>query len=237
MGKNLTQQRRGRGTIRFRSPSHNQIGEAKYSQVAAETSKGTVTDILHSPIHSAPILQVSFDNGNKMLMIAPEEKRVGSTVEMGANAAPEAGNVVTLANIPEGAEIFNIESKPGDGGKFVRSAGNCAKIVSKSEKEIIIMLPSKKQRAFSPSCRATIGRIAGAGRLDKPLLKAGNAHFKMQARNRYWPHVCGQSMNAVAHPHGGKRSSKKNYALIVPRSAPPGAKVGKISPRRTGKKR
>jgi large subunit ribosomal protein L2 len=237
MGKNLTQQRRGRGTLRFRAPSHTFLGEAKYTKIEPGNINGIVTDIRHCPAHSAPLIEVEFDNGQKILMIAPEEKRVGSTISIGENAEISAGNVLALKNIPDGTEIFNIESSPGDGGKFVRAGGNFARIAAKTESEVTIILPSKKQRKFSPECRATIGRIAGAGKLEKPLLKAGNAFYKMTSRNRFWPHVCGQSMNAVAHPHGGKRSSKKNYPLIVPRSAPPGAKVGKIAPRRTGKKR
>jgi large subunit ribosomal protein L2 len=237
MGKNLLQQRRGKGSLRFKAPNHNFVGEAGYADIAAKEAKGVVTDIVHCPAHSAPLLEVSFNNGEKVFMIAAQEKKVGNEIFTGQNAAVESGNVMALKDIPDGTEIFNVESNAGDGGKFARSGGNCARVLSKTEKEITVMLPSKKQRKFSPNCRATIGRVAGAGRLDKPLLKAGTAFFKTTARNRFWPNVCGQSMNAVAHPHGGKRSSKKNYSLISSRDAPPGAKVGKISPRRTGKKR
>jgi len=236
MGKNLIQQRRGRGTLRFRAPNHRFIGEAGYAKLGEE-AKGVVTDIMHCPAHTAPLLEVELGNSQKIFMIAAQEKRVGDNVAMGSNSAVESGNVLPLSQIPEGTEIFNVESSPGDGGKFARAGGNFARVTAKSGKTVTIILPSKKQREFDPNCRATIGRVAGAGRLEKPILKAGNAYYKMTARNRFWPNVCGQSMNAVAHPHGGKRSSKKNYSLCVPRSAPPGAKVGKISPRKTGKKR
>jgi len=236
MGKNLRQQRRGRGTLRFKAPNHRYVGEAGYSKLGSD-ARGIITDIKHCAAHSAPLLEVAFNNGEKVFMIAPNEKKVGDEINIGQNAAAESGNVLALKNIAEGTEIFNIESNPGDGGKFVRAGGNFARVVAKTETSITILLPSKKQRQFGPECRATIGRIAGAGRLEKPLLKAGTAHFKMKAKNIYWPHVCGQSMNAVAHPHGGKRSSKKNHPLVVPRSAPPGAKVGLIAPRRTGRRR
>jgi large subunit ribosomal protein L2 len=237
MGKNLLQQRRGRGTIRFRAPNHRFVGAAGYIMPDVENSRGTITDIRHCPAHSAPLLEVDFDNGQKVFMIATEEKKVGDLIESGKNAELKAGNVLALKDVPDGTEIFNIESNPGDGGKFARAGGNFARVIAKTNKEVTVMLPSKKQRKFSQTCRATIGRVAGGGRLDKPLLKAGTAFHKTTSRNRFWPNVCGQSMNAVAHPHGGKRSSKKNYSLIKPRSAPPGSKVGKISPRRTGKKR
>lgn len=237
MGKNLIQQRRGRGTLAFRAPDHNFTGKAKYTPLADEVLNGTITDIQHCPAHSAPLLYVEFENGQTIYMIAAEEKRVGDIVNIGSEVEVKNGNVLPLKYVPEGVEIFNIESKPGDGGKFVRAGGNFAKVLTRSKTSVTIILPSKKQKKFNPGCRATIGRVAGGGRLEKPLLKAGTAYYKMKATNRFWPKVCGQSMNAVAHPHGGKRSSKKNYSLIVPRSAPPGAKVGKISPRRTGKKR
>ena len=90
---------------------------------------------------------------------------------------------------------------------------------------------------FLPDCRAAIGIIAGAGRLEKPFLKAGTRFKKMRARNKLYPKVCGISMNAVDHPFGDKCSHIKGRPTLSPRSAPPGRKVGKIAPRRTGKKR
>ena len=99
------------------------------------------------------------------------------------------------------------------------------------------MLPSKKEKSFSPQCRATLGVIAGQGRKEKPFLKAGTRHYYMKARNKLYPRVKGQSMNAVDHPHGTSRSSKKGQPTIADRNAPPGAKVGKIRPRRTGMQR
>ena len=59
----------------------------------------------------------------------------------------------------------------------------------------------------------------------------------MKARNKLYPRVSGVAMNAVDHPFGGSQSSHKGRPTQSPRSAPPGRKVGKIAPRRTGKKR
>ena len=98
-------------------------------------------------------------------------------------------------------------------------------------------MPSKKEKKFSPNCRASIGSIAGSGRLDKPFLKAGTRFKKMRARNRLYPKVCGISMNAVDHPFGGKCSHIKGRPTLSSRNAPPGRKVGKIAPRRTGRKK
>ena len=142
-----------------------------------------------------------------------------------------------LSQIPEGTLVFNIESFPGDGGKFVRTSGLAGRVIARSGKEVAVMLPSKKLRNFNVWCRATVGLVAGSGRTEKPLLKASANMFKKMARNKFWPQVKGQSMNAVAHPHGGSRSSKKNKPTIAKRYASSGGKVGHLRPRRTGRRK
>ncbi|MBI2145216.1 50S ribosomal protein L2 [Candidatus Woesearchaeota archaeon] len=241
MGKNLIQQRRGKGTIRFRAPSFRYIGEVKHRDYTAPERSGkvigTVVSIEHSSGHYAPIIRVRYDDSQESIQIAPEGIRVGDAVEAGSEAGIASGNTLPLSKIPEGTLIYNIESLPGDGGKFVRTSGLAARVIAKSEKEVSIQLPSKKLRNFNPGCRATIGLVAGAGRTEKPLLKAGTNLFKKMARNKFWPQVKGQSMNAVAHPHGGSRSSKKNKPTIAKKYASAGGKVGHLRPRRTGRRK
>ncbi len=241
MGKNLIQQRRGKGTIRFRSPGFRFIGVVKHRNFTDAERKekigGTVVSIEHSQGHYAPIIRVRYDDNQEAMQIAPEGIRVGDQLEAGFNAGITRGNTLPLLQIPEGTLIYNIESLPGDGGKFVRTSGLAARVVAKSEKDVTVMLPSKKMRTFNIWCRATVGLIAGAGRTEKPLLKASTNMYKKMARNKFWPQVKGQSMNAVAHPHGGSRSSKKNKPTIAPRYASSGAKVGHLKPRRTGRRK
>ena len=147
----------------------------------------------------------------------------------------KAGNTTMLKNIPEGTMIYNIESSPGDGGKFVRTSGGFAKIITKMKDKVVVLLPSSHEREFRPECRANIGIIAGSGRTEKPFLKAGTRHHAMAARGKFYPSVSGTSMNAVAHPFGGRSSAHKGRPTQAPRNAPPGRKVGKIAPRRTGR--
>jgi len=147
----------------------------------------------------------------------------------------KTGNTLPLTKIPTGVVIYNIEGRPGDGGKFARTSGSSARIVAKSTKRIIVQLSSKKQKEFHKECMATIGVAAGAGRTDKPFLKAGNKFRYMKAKGKYWPIVSGASMNAVDHPLGGARSSRKGRPTIAPKNAPPGRKVGMIRPRQTGR--
>ena len=80
-----------------------------------------------------------------------------------------------------------------------------------------------------------IGLVAGAGRPEKPFMKAGTKHHKMKARNKLYPIVSGVAMNSLSHPFGGTQSSHKGRPTIAPKNAPPGRKVGKIRPRQTGR--
>ena len=235
MGKNLIQQRRGKGSPTFRSPSFRYAGKAQHPKGQEDGSVGVIEEFVHSQGHSAPLMIISYAD-EISLTIAPEGVRVGDNVVYGKGAEIKSGNILPLGEIPEGIEIFNIESKPGDGGKFVRSSGASAKIVSKSKDHVVIKLPSKKQKEFSAKCLATIGNAAGSGRTEKPILKAGIKYYKMKAKNKLWPSVSGTSMNAVAHPFGSKGSSTKGRPTQSPRNAPPGRKVGKIAPKRTGRK-
>ena len=235
MGKNLIQQRRGRGTSTFRSPSFRFKGDPKHHPFSHSTVIGKVTDLMSCQGHSGPLMEVQYAE-KKVLSIAPEGIRVGDNIATGNDVEAKIGNTTQLKNLPEGSSVYNIEAQPGDGGKFVRSSGAYARLVGKYEDKIVLLLPSNKTRAFRPDCRATIGIVAGSGRIEKPILKAGNMWHKKNARNRLYPRVSALAMNAVDHPFGGSRTSKKGKVTIARRNAPAGAKVGLIRPRRTGRR-
>ncbi len=233
MGKRLIQQRRGRGTHTFKSPSFRFRGEVR---LPPGDGGGQVKELLHCPGHTAPLMEIFSPGREKILAIAPEGIKVGDSLAFGSGNEIRPGNVLPLKEIPEGTTIHNIELVPGDGGKLVHTSGSFARIVAKAEGLITVKLPSRKEKLFLPDCRAAIGIVAGSGRKEKPFLKAGTRYHRMRARNKYYPRVCGISMNAVDHPFGGKGSHTKGRPTQSPRSAPPGRKVGKIAPRRTGRK-
>jgi len=232
MGKRILQQRRGRGTLTYRSPGHRFKGAAKLP-----SDTGEIVELVNCPGHSAPLAYVQLTNNKVDLVIAPHGIRKGDQIAVGDKSEIKSGNVLPLKNIPEGTSIYNIESQPGDGGKFVRASGTFAKVVAKTASKITIKLPSKKEKSFHPDCKAAIGIIAGGGRTEKPFLKAGTMYHKMRAKNRLYPSVSGTSMNAVDHPFGGTTSSHKGKPTVAPKHAPPGRKVGKLRPSRTGKKK
>lgn len=235
MGKNLAQQARGKGGPTYRAPSFNYAGEARLMPLSTQSQSLTVMDIIHCPGHSAPLLKVRSEDGQEGLMIASENVRVGDIVGIGKESELKYGNSMPLSNIPEGTLVFNIELVPGDGGRFVRASGTYAKVVMQNKDSVTVLLPSKKQRVFNPECRASIGIVAAGNRTEKPFAKAGLKFYAMKARNKYWPITSGASQNAVDHPFGGHRSSRKGRPTIAPKNAPPGRKVGMIRPRHTGR--
>jgi len=237
MGKNLIQQARGTGSPRYKTPSFRFKTDGKLKPPKNELITGKIIDLMTCQGHSAPIFKVKYTDGLQRLMIAPEGIKVGDIVSAGPGAAVDAGNILSLAEIPEGTSIFNIESQPGDGGKFCRASGNTAKLLTKTSKHATVLLPSKKQKKFNIKCRAMIGVIAGGGRHEKPILKAGIMHYKQKAKNKLYPRTGGSKMNAIDHPFGNKRSARKAKQKPVSRFAPPGRKAGKLAAKRTGKRK
>ncbi|HLD15654.1 MAG TPA: 50S ribosomal protein L2 [Candidatus Nanoarchaeia archaeon] len=236
MGKDLIQQRRGRGSFTYRSNSFRFKGEVKHlpNDKVSEGLKGVILDIFDCSGHTAPLAKIKFDNGEEGLMFAFDKMRVNDTVVVGGNQVNN-GNTLLLKNIPEGTLIYNVESVPGDGGSFCRAAGTFARVTSILQDKVIVQLPSKKSREFHPECRATVGVIAGSGRLDKPWLKAGKVHHEMRAKGKLYPRTAGVAMNAVDHPFGSGRGRHPGKPKTAPRFAPAGRKVGKIRARKTGR--
>merc|ERR1712124_132394 len=98
----------------------------------------------------------------------------------------------------------------------------------------MVKLPSGTRKRVSAASRAVIGIVAGGGRTDKPVLKAGNNYHKFKVKRNCWPKVRGCAMNPVEHPHGGGNHQHVGHPTTTPRCAVPGQKVGLIAARRTG---
>lgn len=237
MGKNLIQQARGRGGPTYRAPSHNFRAEVRHRAVPIDTMSAIVKDIVTCPAHSAPLAFIEYDDKIRDYIIAPEGIKVGDKIQLGLKVPSQIGNMMIIKNIPEGTLIHNIENAPGDGGKFVRASGGFAKIIAQTVEGAIVELPSKSQKIFNGKCLAAIGIVAGGGRPEKPILRAGTKMFKMKAKNKLWPKTGALAMNAVDHPYGGSRSSRKGRPTIAPKNAPRGRKVGMIRPPTTGRGR
>lgn len=237
MGKRILSQRAGRGTSTFRSPSHLRIASARYPPLSPDTKKGVVVELVHDPGRWVPLARIMLEDGTTFYVPAAEGVYQGQVVYIGPQAPVNVGNILPLSSIPEGTKVYNIELRPGDGGKIARQAGSYAVVLGKSGNYAIVLLPSGEQKTLLGNCRATIGVPAGAGRPEKPLLKAGAAYHKWKVKARKWPRVRGVAMNAVSHPHGGGAHQSVSRSSTVSRMTPPGRKVGHIAAKRTGRKK
>ncbi|MEM1563639.1 MAG: 50S ribosomal protein L2 [Candidatus Bathyarchaeia archaeon] len=240
MGKRIRVQRRGRGGPTFRAATHKRVAPACYPPATKELFdtmiKGIVEEILHDPGRGAPLALIRFENGEECYIVAPEGVYTGQRIQMGGRSNVEVGNILPVGKIPEGTMVCNIELKPGDGGKIAKSSGAYATIVAHTTQGTLIKLPSGKTKYINDYCRATIGVVAGAGRTEKPFLKAGAKFHLMRARGRKYPRTRGKAMVAAVHPYGSsKRSARK--VTTVSRNAPPGKKVGLIAARGTGRRK
>jgi large subunit ribosomal protein L2 len=235
MARRLIIQNRGRGGPTYTSPSHRFFGKLAYPAVKEKTY-GEVMDIVNSVGHSSPLMILELETGEMCLVPAILGIKVGQRIEIGSSKAGN-GNIMRLKDVPTGSFVCNIESRPGDRGKFLRACGTSAQVVTKDAKKIIVKMPSKQKKEFNPNCLATIGVVAGSGRGARPLLKAGNAYHKRKARNKLFPIVKGVAMNACDHPHGGTHRRNLGRPTALKRSTPPGAKSGSIAARRMGRKK
>lgn len=221
MGKRLITQRRGRGGSQYRSPSHRHVDDVRLPPF--DEGIGTIKDLIQAPGRTSPLAVIDF-NGVTDYQIAAAGTKVGQSVYVGGTMV-SAGNITTLAKIPEGTAVHNVEAKPGDGGKFAKTAGASATIVTRGEK-VMVLMPSGVMKEFNPECRAAIGVVAGGGRVDKPLAKAGKNHLTLRSRSKANKKVKGVAMNAVDHPHGGGSHPHVGGPNCQKRTASPGQKVG-----------
>jgi large subunit ribosomal protein L2 len=232
MGKTIIQQARGHGSKTY------QVRPSAYRYRICYPNLGTngifkIISLLNSAGHTAPLAKIIIDNKN-FYVPAAQGIFEGEEIEIGSDKI-ESGNISALKSIPIETPIFNIEIRPGDGGKIARTSGNSAVIIRKAENKIFLLLSSKKEICLHPECRATIGTVAGQGRKLKPVVKAGKKWHMMKARNKLWPRTSAVKMNAVDHPFGCGRG-KRIKSKIAKRNAPAGAKVGHLRPSRTGRK-
>ena len=158
----------------------------------------TVKTVEYDPNRSAFIALVSYKDGEKRYIIAPEGIAVGQEIISGIKVAPEVGNALQLGNMPLGSVIHNIELQPGKGASICRSAGTFAQLSGKDGKYVNVKLPSGEARQILGTCLATIGTVSNSDHSLTIRGKAGASRWKGR-RPRTRPVV----MNPVDHPMGG----------------------------------
>ena len=231
MGKRIIQQRRGAGGPTYRV--NKNAGKFRPGYLANMEGEWTCVKLIASPGHSVPLAKFTNNAGVSFMNFAADLLYVGQVITFGGN---KSGDIARIGDLKHGVRIFNIEHNPKDGGKFVRTGGNFAEVMAHEGDYVKIMMPSKKVKKFDVNSRATVGRAAGEGRVDKPVLKAGTKFYIMKNKSKLWPRTSAVKMNAIDHPFGSGRG-KRVKSKIAKRNAAPGKKVGHLRPARTGRKK
>lgn len=189
---------RGSITVRHRGGG----AKKKYRIIDFKRNKDNipakVVGIEYDPNRTANIALLVYADGEKRYILAPVGLKVGDKVQNGSTAEIRVGNTLPMKDMPLGTTIHNIEMRPGQGGKLVRSAGNAAQLMAKEGKNATVRLPSGEMRMVPVECRATIGQV---GNIDHELITIGKAGRKRHMGIR--PTVRGSVMNPNDHPHGG----------------------------------
>jgi large subunit ribosomal protein L2 len=231
MGKRIIQQARGKGSFSYRVRRRAYKYKLKYPRELI--GEGSVVRLFNSPGHSAPLAKIKYEKGTFYI---PACKGMIERQKISFGGEVKDGNILQLKDIPIKTPVYDIEARPGDGGSFIKTAGSSAIVNRIIGEHIFVLMPSKKEKKFNPKCRAVIGIIAGAGRLEKPIVKAGKKFYIKKSRNKLWPRTSAVKMNVIDHPFGSGRG-KRIKSKIAKRNAPPGAKVGLLRPRRTGRRK
>lgn len=189
---------RGVITVRHRGGGHKR----KYRIIDFKRDKhgvpATVSSIEYDPNRSARIALLTYVDGEKRYIIAPQGLRVGDKVMSGPGAEIKVGHALPISRIPLGTQVHNVELYPGKGGQLVRSAGTAAQLLAKEGAYAQLRLPSGEVRMVSQECMATIGVV---GNVEHNIVKLGKAGRKRWMGVR--PSVRGTAMDPDSHPHGG----------------------------------
>uniref|UniRef100_A0A7C4XTW8 50S ribosomal protein L2 n=1 Tax=candidate division WWE3 bacterium TaxID=2053526 RepID=A0A7C4XTW8_UNCKA len=196
----------GRSNGRITS-RHKEMGHKKFYRIIdfARSKKdipAKVMSIEYDPNRGPNIALLSYVDGQKSYILAPEGLEVGMSVVSGDAAEVKPGNALPLSQIHLGTVIHNIEINPGQGGTMVRGAGNGAMIMAKDGSYVNIKLPSGEVKKFLDKCYATVGVLSN---MDLRNIRLGKAGAQRHRGNR--PRVRGVAMaNPSDHPHAGSYS-------------------------------
>ncbi len=196
--KNAGRNAQGKVTVRHQGGGNRQ----KYRIIDFKRNKDNipakVIGIEYDPNRTAYIALLSYQDGEKRYIIAPQGLKDGDILMSGTEVEIKVGNALPLASIPVGSLVHNIELQPGKGAQLARSAGSEVQLMAKEGKYATLRLPSGEMRKVLLNCRATIGTV---GNIDHELVSLGKAgrHRHMGVR----PAVRGVAMNPNDHKHGG----------------------------------
>ncbi len=194
----------GRITCRHRGAGHKRALRKIDFRRDKEQIEAKVASIEYDPNRTAFIALLHYRDGEKRYILAPQDLKVGDVVATQDTPPYKAGYCMRLQYMPLGSVIHNIELRPGEGGKLVRSAGLSAQLMARSNGYATIKMPSGEVRLINEKCRATFGSLSNPENSLRMEGKAGRKRWK-----GIRPTVRGVAMNPVDHPHGGGEGKGK----------------------------
>ncbi len=160
--------------------------------------KAKVERIEFDPNRSSFIALLLYTDGDRRYRLAWEGAKVGDVVVAAEKSSEKPGNRMQLKNVTPGSFVYNVELRPGRGGKLLRSAGTSATVMDIRESNALLKMTSGEVRMVPAECYATFGSVSNS---DHRLVRIGSAGRKRRMGRR--PQVRGKAMNPVDHPHGG----------------------------------
>lgn len=180
-----------------------------------------VETIEYDPNRSARIALLKYKDGERRYILLPAGVAVGEELVSGKGSEIKIGNALPLSDIPLGSFIHNIELRPGQGAKIIRSAGTSAQLIAKEESYAQIKMASGEVRLVPSKCMATIGQVSNPDHENISLGKAGRSRWVGKR-----PHVRGVAMNPIDHPlGGGEGRSSGGRPPCTPWGVPEGIKT------------
>ena len=122
----------GRITVRHKGGGHKRL----FRDVDFDYKKmvpAVVETVEYDPNRSGFIGLLLYKDGERRYALLPQSVKVGSTIETSETAPATSGNRMPLKNVPIGAFIYNVEIKPGNGGKLGRSAGVHIELIARDQ--------------------------------------------------------------------------------------------------------
>jgi large subunit ribosomal protein L2 len=180
-----------------------------------------VATLEYDPNRTARIALLNYRDGEKRYIVAPAGLQVGDEIVSGKGAEIKTGNALPLSDMPLGTFIHNIELRPGEGAKLVRSAGASAQLIAKEDKYVQVKLSSGEVRFIPSGCMATIGQVSNVEHENISYGKAGRIRWLGRR-----PVVRGVAMNPVDHPlGGGEGKASGGRPACTPWGKPEGVKT------------
>ena len=157
-----------------------------------------VLSVEYDPYRSARIALICYADWEKRYVLAWKNIKVWDPVLCWDAAPIQAWSRKQLKDIPEGMNVFCLETTPLSKWKLIKSAWTIASIVWKDEwqKLVFVKLPSWEVRKFNENCWATIWELSNDQHQNIVIGKAGRQRWLGRK-----PKVLWKNMNPVDHPH------------------------------------